>query len=170
MVGALLVLFCAACGTSSDQGIPHEICGAPIDPDVVRPLLGSADDLHEYNRVEPGREESAPCALLSRRDTVLALHFYRTQNAPDIARLVTSGGSLLDIAALRSADMRHGTAVGNNGAVATSVCAAHETDHFTLTLQLPRLDPADPTHRQDIEKFMRAYFPATLETLDCSGS
>ncbi|QKW28933.1 hypothetical protein HUT11_24590 [Streptomyces seoulensis] len=167
LVAALLVTSAAACSASSEPGIPHEICGAPIDPEIVRPLLVSTSDLHEYNRVEPRQEESAPCVLLSGRDTALAFNFYRTRDAPDASQLVSGGGSLLDIAELRSVDARHGTAVGNNGAVSTSVCEAEKTDHLTLTLQLPRIARTDRSHRGDIEKFMRAYFPATLKTLGC---
>ncbi|MEV7126558.1 hypothetical protein [Streptomyces sp. NPDC093260] len=59
------------------------------------------------------------------------------------------------------------TLVGTDGAISTAPCRTKGGNYFTLTLQLPRIELTDRTHRKDIEKFMRAYFPATLETLGC---
>ncbi|MET8584947.1 hypothetical protein ABZX39_29320 [Streptomyces collinus] len=57
--------------------------------------------------------------------------------------------------------------VGTDGAIAATRCKSEAGDHFALTLQLPKIKPSDGTHRADIERFMRAYFPATLRTLGC---
>ncbi|MHB9859752.1 hypothetical protein [Streptomyces sp. YIM S03343] len=62
------------------------------------------------------------------------------------------------------------TIVGTDGAISTTPCKTTGGNYFTLTLQLPQVRQQDRTHRQDIERFMRAYFPATLKTLGCGKS
>ncbi|MFI1534398.1 hypothetical protein [Streptomyces anandii] len=57
--------------------------------------------------------------------------------------------------------------MGTNGAVSTTSCETSGGEYFTLTLQLPQIKLTDGTHRKDIERFMRAYFPATVKTLGC---
>ncbi|MFK4144422.1 hypothetical protein [Streptomyces sp. NPDC004065] len=58
--------------------------------------------------------------------------------------------------------------VGTDGAIATTPCKTKGGEFFTLTLQLPQIKLTDRSHRADIERFMRAYFPATVKTLGCA--
>ncbi|WP_143074834.1 hypothetical protein [Streptomyces mangrovisoli] len=81
-----------------------------------------------------------------------------------IARSVNSV-SLLESPTLLDADYE--TAVGDNGAISTAPCKTKGGNYFTLTLQLPQVPPGTRSYRHDIERFMRAYFPATLKTLGC---
>ncbi|MFI6405264.1 hypothetical protein [Streptomyces sp. NPDC050548] len=64
----------------------------------------------------------------------------------------------------RAIDFAYKSIVGTDGAISIAKCKTNGGDYFTLTLQVPL---TDHTHRKDIEKFMRAYFPATLKTLGC---
>ncbi|WP_189703390.1 hypothetical protein [Streptomyces anandii] len=67
----------------------------------------------------------------------------------------------------RSITAPYKTVIGTDGAIATTPCKTKGGEYFTLTLQLPQIKLMDQTHRNDIEKFMRAYFPATVKTLGC---
>lgn len=68
----------------------------------------------------------------------------------------------------RSIDFTYKTVVGNDGAISTTSCKTNGGKYFTLTLQLSQANPTDQGHRKDIEQFIRAYFPATVKTLDCA--
>ncbi|MFD4558147.1 hypothetical protein ACFWP5_28160 [Streptomyces sp. NPDC058469] len=123
--------------------------------------------MHEFNRVDRSEAKSAPCVLLSERDPVLYFNFYWTVDSPDLEQLIKGDGSALDIVEPRSVQSSDEAVVGNNGAISTALCRASGARHFTLTLKLSQVSPTDRTHRKDIEKFMRAYFPATVKTLGC---
>jgi hypothetical protein len=162
-----LAMSMASCSDSADQSLPKDICGTYVDPDLARPLVASAKDLHEFNRVDRREAKSAPCVLLSERDPVLYFNFYWTVDSPGLERLTKGDDLALDIVEPRSVHSSDATVVGNNGAISTALCRTSGGQHFTLALKLSQASPTDRTHRKDIEKFMRAYFPATLETLGC---
>ena len=162
-----LAMSLAACGYSADHSLPKAICGTHVDTDIARPLVASAKDLHEFNRVDRGEAKSAPCVLLSERDPVLYFNFYWTVDSPGLERLTKGDDLALDIVEPHSVHSSDVTFVGNNGAISTALCRTSGGQHFTLALKLSRVSPTDRTHRKDIEKFMRAYFPATLKTLGC---
>lgn len=162
-----LVMSLASCSDSTGHSLPEAICGTYIDSDITRPLVASVKDLHEFNRVDRREAKSAPCALLSESDPVLYFNFYWTVDSPGLERLAKGDDLALDIVEPRSVHSSDATVVGNNGAISTALCRTSGGRHFTLVLKLSQVSPTDRTHRKDIEKFMRAYFPATLKTLGC---
>ncbi|SOD84447.1 hypothetical protein SAMN06272765_1827 [Streptomyces sp. Ag109_G2-15] len=84
--------------------------------------------------------------------------------------LATGTGAVSGVSSPRPIDYRYKTIVGTDGAISQAPCKTKGGNYFTLTLQLPQIKLTDQTHRKDIEKFMRAYFPATIRTLGCAGS
>lgn len=164
-----LSLFAVSCGSSEHRGIPSSICGTSIDPDITRPLVSSIDDWHEWNRVDRSTAITAPCLILSGDDIALRLRFSWDQNATDLMYLAKDTGKISGVAEPRTVESAYKTIVGTDGAISTTPCKTKGGDYFTLTLQVPQIGLMDHTHRKDIEKFMRAYFPATLKTLGCKG-
>lgn len=81
--------------------------------------------------------------------------------------LAADTGSISGIREPREIDFTYKTIVGTDGAISIAPCKTNGGKYFTLTLQVPQIGLMDQTHRKDIEKFMRAYFPATLKTLGC---
>ncbi len=81
--------------------------------------------------------------------------------------LATDTGSTSGIRQPRGIDFTYKTIVGTDGAISIAPCKTKRGNYFTLTLQAPQMPLTDQTHRKDIERFMRAYFPATLKTLGC---
>lgn len=81
--------------------------------------------------------------------------------------LAKNTGSVSRVTEPRSMDSTYKTIVGTDGAISIAPCKTKGGKYFTLTLQVPQIRLMDHTHRKDIEKFMRAYFPATLKTLGC---
>ena len=168
LLGAVLLsAFPVSCDGPAGGVIPQVICGTRVDPALTRPLVTSTNDLDEYNRVDRSEAITAPCLLLSDDAVVLRFRFSwdtYEENPLDLAR---SSGSVSSVTQPRTIDSPYKTVIGTDGAISTTPCKTPGGKYFTLTLQLPQVKLTDRSHRQDIEKFMRAYFPATVGTLGC---
>ncbi|MEU9989087.1 hypothetical protein AB0E10_20280 [Streptomyces sp. NPDC048045] len=99
---------------------------------------------------------------------VLSVRFAWHPDAVDPYKIAQSGDSISNLAEPARLDTGYKAAIGNNGAISTVQCRTDAGFYFTLTLLLQKSNPADRTHRKDIEKFMRVYFPATVKTLGCA--
>jgi hypothetical protein len=163
----MLLLGVACCGCSADHAIPGRICGTPIDPALTRPLVKTADDFHEFTRVDRIEAVTAPCVLISGRDPALEFRFSWDETRADLFYLATDTGAVSRISDPRRIRSPYDVVVGTDGAISATPCKTTGGNYFTLTLQLPQVRQQDRTHRKDIERFMRAYFPATLKTLGC---
>lgn len=155
------------CSGHADQEFPQMICGTRMDPGLTRPLLASTTGLHESSRVDRNDAVTAPCLVLSADKVVLRLRFSWDESVPDLMYVAKNGGTVSGVASPRRIDASYDTVVGTDGAISTTPCKTKGGNYFTLTLQLPQVRQLDRTHRKDIERFMRAYFPATLKTLGC---
>ncbi|MEV0485532.1 hypothetical protein AB0I69_33620 [Streptomyces sp. NPDC050508] len=167
LVVLLLSILAFSCTSSTGHEIPKAICGTPVDPALTRPLVNAADDFHEFTRVERSKAITAPCALLEGRDPVLEFRFSWDDTKTDLMYLALDTGTISRVTEPRSIDFAYKTIVGTDGAISTTPCKTDGGDYFTLTVQVPQIGLMDHTHRKDIEKFMRAYFPATIKTLGC---
>ncbi|MBL1081521.1 hypothetical protein JK359_05920 [Streptomyces actinomycinicus] len=154
-----------SCG-DAEQRLPATICGTRVSGEAVRGIVGPARHLHEFNRVSRAEATSAPCSIISGRKAVLSMNFYWTSDEPDVSRMQSR--SLLDVTEPRRIESKYKTYIGNDGALSTTVCGPRSAKHFTLLVRLPQINPVDHGRRRDIEKFMRAYFPAAVGTLGCS--
>ncbi|MFG2607373.1 hypothetical protein ACGFT2_28090 [Streptomyces sp. NPDC048514] len=124
--------------------------------------------MHEFTRVDRDESVSAPCVLLSGPDPSLEFQFSWDEFATDLMAQATGNGTVSRVNQPRRSDLAAKAVVGTDGAIATTRCKTKRGKYFTLTLQLPQVKLMDQSHRKDIEKFMRAYFPATVRTLGCS--
>ncbi|MFJ9898705.1 hypothetical protein ACIQPR_35785 [Streptomyces sp. NPDC091280] len=125
--------------------------------------------MSEFTRVDRAEAITAPCVLLSGRDPVLDFRFSWDDTARDLMYLATNTGSVSGVREPREVDFAYKTIVGTDGAISVAPCKTKGGNYFTLTLQVPQIPLTDQTHRKDIEKFWRAYFPATLKTLGCGA-
>jgi hypothetical protein len=98
---------------------------------------------------------------------VLGFRFSWRDIETNLMYLAKNTGSVSRVTEPRSIDFTYKTIVGTDGAISIAPCKTKRGSYFTLTLQLPQVKLMDQTHRRDIEKFMRAYFPATIKTLGC---
>lgn len=167
LIVLLLSILALSCGSSTYHEVPKAICGTPVDPALTRLLVTSTKPFHEYNRVDRSDAITAPCILLSEHDPVLEFRFSWDDTATDLMYLATGAGSISRVTAPRGINLGYKSIVGTDGAISIAPCKTNGGDYFTLTLQVPQISLMDQTHRKDIEKFMRAYFPATLKTLGC---
>ncbi|MGW1590642.1 hypothetical protein [Streptomyces sp. NPDC002386] len=106
---------------------------------------------------------------MSKHDPVLEFRFSWDDRAADLMYLARDTGTVSNVAAPRYVENSSTRAlVGTDGAISQTACVTKSGRYFTLTLQLPQVKLTDQSHRADIEKFMRAYFPATVKTLGCA--
>jgi hypothetical protein len=162
-----LSVLAISCDGPVTQEVPQAICGTPVDRDLVRPLLASTAELHESSRVDRKDAVTAPCLVLSADKVVLRLRFSWDDSVPDLMYVAANSGTVSGVTDPRRIDFSYETVAGTDGAISTAPCKTKGGNHFTLTFQLPQVRQQDRTHRKDIERFMRAYFPATLKTLGC---
>ncbi|MEU6403589.1 hypothetical protein [Streptomyces sp. NPDC046985] len=154
----------------SMQRIPKVVCGAPIDPALTAKLVATVENWDEDDRVDRAGAGTAPCLVLSEHHVVMRFRFSWDEEASDLTYLATGTGSVSGVTDPRSVTSPYKTLIGTDGAIATTPCKTKGGNYFTLTLQLPQVRITDRSHRKDIEKFMRSYFPATVRTLGCAGS
>ncbi|WP_251094554.1 hypothetical protein [Streptomyces sp. Caat 7-52] len=163
-----LVLCPLACTSRAVRSAPEIVCGTRIDPALTHLLVTSTEEFHEFNRVDREEAITAPCVLLAGREPALEFQFSWDEVAADLMYLATGNGTVSHVNQPRSSNLAAKAIVGTDGSIATAPCKTKRGNYFTLTLQIPRIKLTDQSHRGDIEKFMRAYFPATVETLGCS--
>lgn len=164
---AFAVTTLASSCTDSVGAAPPVICGTRVDPDITHRLIDPGS-FHEQNRVNRSEATSAPCTLLSGQDPVIRFHYWWADGQVDLKYMAEQTGGVSRIANVRKIDLPYDTLVGNDGALAATPCISKAGDHFALTIQFPKINLTDQSHRADIEKFMRAYFPATVKTLGCA--
>ncbi len=100
---------------------------------------------------------------------MLEFRFSWDTRATDLMYLATDPGAVSNVTAPRYVEnFPAKMLVGVDGAISQTACVTKGGRYFTLTLQLPQVQMARKSRRDDIEKFMRAYFPATVKTLDCA--
>ncbi|MEU6534964.1 hypothetical protein [Streptomyces sp. NPDC047000] len=169
-IGLFIAVFMAGASVASCAGgyeIPQTICGVKVDRNLTRHLVSSDAGFREYDRVDRSSAISAPCLLIAENDAVLRFRFSWDEVPMNLMYLATGTGSVSGVTDPRSIDFVYKTVLGTDGAISTAPCKTKGGNYFTLTLQLPQVRQQDYTHRKDIERFMRAYFPATLKTLGC---
>ncbi|MFE3633334.1 hypothetical protein [Streptomyces sp. NPDC059168] len=165
----LLVGLGAGCEASSVVEPPESVCGTKVDRNLTKRLLEPGGRVTERNEV--GHDDPQPsswCQVFVDGNGVLSLRFAWHPDAVDPFGIAASSGSISSIGQPVRLKAAYATTVGNNGAISTARCESGSGSYFTLSVLLERSDPVDRSHRNDIEKFMRAYFPATLRTLGCA--
>ncbi|MFC8369475.1 hypothetical protein [Streptomyces sp. CB02400] len=166
-LGLILTCLVVSCGRGDKPQPPEKICGTPVDWELAEPLVESAEDLHEYSRVDRSKAISAPCTLFSGDDREMEFNFYWTSDAPGLAQRSEFDPVLEGVSQFRKADIGDEAVIGRNGAIVSVSCITDRGRYFTLKLHLPQASILDEANRAKVEKFMRAYFPAAVKTLDC---
>ncbi|MES4888080.1 hypothetical protein [Streptomyces sp. NPDC096012] len=168
LIFVALSLLLVACGRPTRHQVPPVLCGTRVDPQLTHALVQSGEEWHEYNRVDRTEAITAPCLVVSGQAVALKFRFSWRSVATDLMYLATDTGTVSGVANPRSINFKYKTLVGSDGAISQAPCKTKRGRYFTLTLQVPRIRVTDQSHRKDIEKFMRAYFPATVRTLHCA--
>ncbi|MEU5537950.1 hypothetical protein [Streptomyces sp. NPDC020362] len=153
---------------NGDAKPPTSLCGTKVSPILSEPLLQPGGKVTERNQVHRRKPQpSSWCQVFVDGKNVLAMRFAWHPDAIDPYEIAQSVNSVSSIKEPARLDTDYETAIGNDGAISTAECRTDIGSYFTLTLLLKNFNSVDRAHRKDIEKFMRVYFSATMETLGC---
>ncbi|MEU3557082.1 hypothetical protein [Streptomyces fragilis] len=114
---------------------------------------------------EPGSD--AWCAVYVDRRKVAQLWFSSGGGSPDLMALARSGPTfgLFDPRPVHGIGER--AVLANDGAIAVAPCRdSGGADNFLLALKMTD-SPVTPRREHHVERFMRAYMPATVKSLHC---
>ncbi|MFF0025838.1 MULTISPECIES: hypothetical protein [unclassified Streptomyces] len=171
-LGLLPALVLVACSrTYSEDSIPRTLCGTPVSRKLSNGLLHPLDKVTEWTSAgfrEPGASSS--CVVYVGDERALHLKFASHGGPMSPMKAASPDNSVTGLQNARPlpriplADKAVGA---DDGAIATTRCKdGSGADHFTLALKVTRGE-FDAERRVAIERFMRAYMPATVKTLHC---
>ncbi|MDH6224654.1 MULTISPECIES: hypothetical protein [Streptomyces] len=158
----------SACAEPETTKVPRSLCGTRISAKLSTPLLGDGGAVREWT--SPGFREPASaawCVIFVDRTEVFQLWFSAGGGKPNLMTLARSGPTigLFDPRPVRGIGDQ--AVVANNGAIASTRCLdSAGADNFTLALKMAE-GPMKPHRERDVERFMRAYMPATVKSLNC---
>ncbi|MFF6998059.1 hypothetical protein ACFY93_24280 [Streptomyces sp. NPDC008313] len=163
----LMTTAAVSCGARSpDRRIPSSLCGTPVDEDLSRPLFQSPGEITEWNRVDRAAAGSSWCVLLVGKREALSFKFAWHGGSMDPLAAASPDNSVTGLQNAHRIDLADDAVLADDGAIATTHCKTSGGDHFTLAIKLHQGVKNRP-ERKDIERFMRAYMPATVKTLGC---
>ncbi|MFJ9198461.1 hypothetical protein [Streptomyces flaveolus] len=155
-------------GRNETRTLPQSLCGTRVSAGDLKPLIPAEGEITERNDVDRRDPQPASwCSLNVNGKTALDLRFAWHDDEVDPVKVAGSVKSVSYLELPERATTYPRTAVGNNGAIATAPCRTKGGAYFTLSVLLKGTNLTDTGYRNDIEKFMRAYFPATVKTLHC---
>jgi hypothetical protein len=158
----------AACGTADKAEVPQALCGTPISPKLSAPLLGSGA-VREWTSASFREPASAAwCVIYVDRREVFQLWFSSAGGGrPDLMALARSGPSIGLFDPHPVQGIGEQAVLANDGAIASTPCRdSGGADSFLLALKMAE-GPMKPDRERDVERFMRAYMPATVKSLNC---
>jgi hypothetical protein len=166
LMSALVCSLAVSCTGSEDVRHAKTLCGTPVGPELSK-ILPEQRHLSEWTSAgfrEPG---SSWCIVSVNGKKALSLWFARGGEASDLMGLAENSPvvGLTSPHAVRGIGQE--AAVGRDGALVTTPCLhADGTSHLTLGLRLSHGSTVENRER-DVERFMRAYMPATVKSLNC---
>ncbi|MEU8849023.1 hypothetical protein AB0C70_22860 [Streptomyces sp. NPDC048564] len=162
----------------ADPKTPKSLCGTPVSTTLSEPLLEPPGEVSERNRVDKNKPTIGESCIV-RVDGAEAIEFEFSWHAGTIDPLKYASPGHEYTTTLQNPKRVEGlgaqAVLGDDGAFVTAPCKSsidgiggpETTDEFSLFMRASR-DVHGDDRRESIEKFMRAYFPATLETLNCT--
>ncbi|MBT3154726.1 hypothetical protein HTV45_28285 [Streptomyces sp. CHD11] len=155
-------------GGEGKRELPESLCGTRISPRLLEPLLPAEGDVSERNDVERGEPQpSSPCRVYVGDEVALRLRFAWHSDPVDPLQVAGSVDSVSNLSMPERVDLPEETVIGYDGAISTTLCETEGGSRFTLSVLLEGANSTRDTYRAPLEDFMRAYFPATVKTLNC---
>ncbi|WP_151775544.1 hypothetical protein [Streptomyces abyssomicinicus] len=156
-----------ACGIAKKAQVPHSLCRTKISPNLSAPLLG-AGAVREWTSAsfrEPG--SASWCVVYVDKKERFQLWFSAGGGKPNLMNLARSGPTIGLFDPHPVQGIGDQAVVANDGAIASTSCRdSAGADNFTLALKMAE-GPMEPHRERDVERFMRAYMPATVKSLNC---
>ncbi|MQY16183.1 hypothetical protein SRB5_63790 [Streptomyces sp. RB5] len=167
----LAALTLTACGADDSYTVPETICGLPVDPALVEPLLPEGGDLKVSAYGDPAADRNVQCVLSV--DDEEAVRIVSSRHPERIADPVGASASMFDLRIWKPvpADLGERGAVASNGAIADVPCATDGAKYLTVRMELrwlhvPQKTP-DKDYKPAVTEFTRAFTAAAAEKAGC---
>lgn len=134
---------------------------------LVEPLLRTQGKVSESHTAGWGKRETNWCIVRVGGDESLRLKFAWHSDNVDPMKSASPNNNVTGLWEPARMTLADSAALGDDGAIATTRCRTKPNNHFTLTLKLSHRSDV-PHLRGDVEKFMRAYMPATMKAVGCT--
>jgi hypothetical protein len=157
-----------ACKATEVVQAPQSLCGTRISSELTIPLLGNGEAVREWT--SPGFREPASaawCVVFVDKAEVFQLWFSAGGGKPNLMTLAQNGPTIGLFDPHPVQGIGDQAVIANDGAIASVRCRdSAGADNFTLALKMAE-GPMKPDRERDVERFMRAYMPATVKSLNC---
>ncbi|MFF7332432.1 hypothetical protein [Streptomyces sp. NPDC008150] len=153
---------------SPSPKIPRAICQTPISRKLSAAILQPTDGIRERTSSGFGKPgQWSYCKVYVGEEQAMEIKLATHGGSMDPMKAAYPGDAVFRLQNPRRIRLADDAVVGDDGAIATTRCLdSSGADHFTLTLKVTR-GRADAQRRVVIERFMRAYMPATVKSLHC---
>ncbi|MET8577531.1 hypothetical protein [Streptomyces sp. NPDC005012] len=167
MCGIAILASLNACDAAKED-VPQSLCGTPISPGLSTPLLGGGGSVREWKSAGFREPASAAWCLISVDDKeVVQLWFSAGGGKPDLMKLARSGPTIGLFEPHPVKGIGDDAVLANDGAISIASCRdTGGAESFLLALKMAD-GPMKPGRERDVERFMRAYMPATVKSLNC---
>jgi hypothetical protein len=146
---------------------PKSICGTKVARGLFEPLLKPSGKVSEWHSAGWGESGSAWCIVSVSKERTLRFQFSWHPDSIDPLKFASPDDTVTGLWDPTRMRLAESAAIGDNGAISTTRCKSGKGDHFTVALRLTQ-EGSVPHLRSDVEKFMRAYMPATMKTVGCT--
>ncbi|MFE5008512.1 hypothetical protein ACFRJ3_28420 [Streptomyces sp. NPDC056696] len=164
---AFAALCLPACSTRNID-IPRQICDTPVAQGLAAPLLKSTGTFSEWHTAGWGEKGRSVCIVSVDRSEAIRLRFSWHTDSIDPMKYSSLDNSATGLwEPRRIHHLAESATLGDNGSIATTRCKGSGKWNFTLALKVTR-DNEVVHQRAAIEKFMRAYMPATMKAVGCT--
>ncbi|WP_432064445.1 hypothetical protein [Streptomyces sp. C10-9-1] len=165
LTGAALLSLLApttACTAFGGYDVPDSVCGRPIAPEVLAPLLPEGENLKERHR--SADEDASMCTLSVDGDAALVVEEWRDQEPRDMLEREKDKDPAGDPA---RSDVQGDSVISDGTFHSMNPCPARgEKSNHTLTLYLGGAGTGGK--RDELEAFAAAYLPEGLKAMGCT--
>ncbi|MEU6659928.1 hypothetical protein [Streptomyces sp. NPDC046821] len=157
----------SACSGSSgkDYAVPKAVCGVPVEPDLLSPLLPDGKKLTEQKY---GFGATQPRCRL-KVDGDLAVYFSGDVVPASTDVMAVNERGMLRLGRPATADIGRGARIADLGALAVDKCVyGGKQQQFVANIELQQQAPKDVQKRRDaLRALLKAYLPAAKKDVGC---
>ncbi|WP_327374790.1 hypothetical protein OG393_12885 [Streptomyces sp. NBC_01216] len=160
-IAVIVALAGAGCTEKKEEyATPSKLCGVPVDPAVLRPVLLPGEKLTTSTAYS--NPTTQRCSVAVDGERVLSLESSADEKYEALWDYQIAGGTPVDIG---DEGRANDTAVGAHG---RCVLKGEERDFYALAMRFyPKKDDA-AARREALIRFMAAYLPAARKAAGCA--
>lgn len=167
LAGVVITGVAAGCSDSREYAVPDRVCEAPVNSDLLAPLLPNGDAF-EQSRYDFS-EESWSCRLYV--DKSLALYVKGDVVPADLDPIKVSEEGLVRMGHPEEVDIGDDARIADGGALAVVACPRPDDERkFVMLIESKGDTPKDTSERRRaLSRFLESYLPQVLKTQGCAS-